>query len=852
MVYDAGDNLVATVDLNGARTTYVWDLCMLVAVANPLNERTSYSYNRFKSRVAQMNPLGFVTTFGFDNMNRPTGMQDALGNFTTSVYDKSRKIADMDALGFLTSYSHDFSNRLVGVQDPRGHVWTNVYDNRDLVARMDPQGNLSTNVFDKVGRQIASVSPMGLRTTSVFDGAGQLSAGVDPMGFHTTFTHDNAGNRTVVQDPGGKLTTTAYLANRNLPEATIDAMGYRTTYAHDQQSRLVSTRDANGGFVTNIFDSVGRLSVVQNQMGENARQYGYDLAGRVVTMADAAGRLRTHTFDVAGQNTATRFPDGKIVTNQFDRIGQRTTMIDWGGTSTYTFNGRGSQSGQTDAAGFVQVYSHDANGNRTGLELVGTGKFTSTFDSLNRLASAQKPGNLLYTMQYDPDSRRTTMLLGQGSRRQYQFDARGQLTTQIELNTSNAPICTIVDGYDAVGNRITRNLDGTLATWTYDDKYRLTGQQKAGQSATYTMDGVGNLKTMWEGGDFPKTFTHNAADRLVTMVEGANLTTYAHTGYGALASEVTGNATTAYAYSGQDQLILVTPPSGFSSTYAYDGDGMRRTAQEGNVQPTTTVWDGSDYLLLNEPAANRVVLTLDSEIVACGAKDLLTDPLGSLVKEISAGASLGSLVELYPYGTMVPTSPKTSTPFVYIAAYGYYKDTAERDYVRARELMKATGRWMQIDPMWPDEEEYEVALSSPVTFADPSGLGCTPTEVLKCLRRGYSGCVEIRNTFRFLCFLIRTRTAKCTGKPSKTLCRPCPTPCFVRHLVPTGTPHHPCPGGHLHMYYYEQRPYPDCRCYLSKMAVPICWDNANPDPAGIRRCAPGTGRGGGEPGVIKP
>ena len=341
---------------------------------------------------------------------------------------------------------------------------------------------------------------------------------------------------------------------------------------------------------------------------------------------------------------------------------------------------------------------------------------------LNRLASAQKPGNLLYTMQYDPDSRRTTMLLGQGSRRQYQFDARGQLTTQIELNTSNAPICTILDGYDAVGNRITRNLDGTLATWTYDDKYRLTGQLKPGQSATYTMDGVGNLKTMWEGGDFPKTFTHDDADRLVTMVEGASLTTYAYTAYGALASEATGNATTAYAYSGQDQLILVTPPSGFSSTYAFDGDGLRRTAQEGNVQPTTTVWDGSDYLLLSEPGANRVVLTLDSEIVACGSKDLLTDPLGSLVKEISAGASLGTLVEMYPYGSLVKGTGTPTTPYVYIAAYGYHCDNAERDYVRARELMKKLGRWMQMDPLWSEAAAYKYGLDAPLTFVDMSGM----------------------------------------------------------------------------------------------------------------------------------
>ncbi|BBO22425.1 MAG: hypothetical protein AMXMBFR19_22150 [Chthonomonadaceae bacterium] len=292
------------------------------------------------------------------------------------------------------------------------------------------------------------------------------------------------------------------------------------------------------------------------------------------------------------------------------------------------------------------------------------------------------------------------------------------------------------------GNRLTRNLDGNPITWSYDDLYRLTGQAKAGQVCTYTLDGVGNLKTMWEGGNFPRTFTFNAADRLVTMVEGSSLTTYAWTGYGALESEITGSQTTGYAYNGQDQLAVVTDPSGDKTTYSFDGDGFRRSVATTNqnqdpptLDVTTMVWDGSDYLLLNEPTQNRVVLTLEGEIVSCGSKDLLTDPLGSLVKEISAGASLGGLVQLTPYGTLLPTSEQVSIPFVYIAAYGYYNDTADRDYVRARELYKKLGRWMQTDPIWPIELPISYAAGRPLMEVDPTGLFTTqPIDCKGCGR----------------------------------------------------------------------------------------------------------------------
>lgn len=72
--------------------------------------------------------------------------------------------------------------------------------------------------------------------------------------------------------------------------------------------------------------------------------------------------------------------------------------------------------------------------------------------------------------------------------------------------------------------------------------------------------------------------------------------------------------------------------------------------------------DGRDGLLVNGPAGNRVVLSLESEILACGTKDLLADPLGSLVKKISAGAAFGSLIEFYPDGMLANGTP--TTPYI--------------------------------------------------------------------------------------------------------------------------------------------------------------------------------------------
>lgn len=107
---------------------------------------------------------------------------------------------------------------------------------------------------------------------------------------------------------------------------------------------------------------------------------------------------------------------------------------------------------------------------------------------------------------------------------------------------------------------------------------------------------------------------------------------------------------------------------------------------------------------------------------ACASKYLLAESLGSLVKEISAGASLGGLVQLTPYGTLLPTSEQVSIPFIYVAAYGYYYDSAERDYVRARELYKKLCRWMQVDPIWPNQKNYLYVAANPIALSDGAGL----------------------------------------------------------------------------------------------------------------------------------
>lgn len=168
------------------------------------------------------------------------------------------------------------------------------------------------------------------------------------------------------------------------------------------------------------------------------------------------------------------------------------------------------------------------------------------------------------------------------------------------LRTTNA---NIVDGYDAVSNRTSRNRDGGLTTWTYDDKYRLLTQQRSGFYATMTYDSTDNILTKHNQGSDPMTFTVDASNRIVTMVQGDANYAFTYDNNGNLTAEagtVGGDPSSSkvYVYDQENRMILDRDVIGVGFakyTMTYDGDGLRRSLHIGSTK-TTFIWDGTDYL----------------------------------------------------------------------------------------------------------------------------------------------------------------------------------------------------------------------------------------------------------------
>ncbi len=151
-----------------------------------------------------------------------------------------------------------------------------------------------------------------------------------------------------------------------------------------------------------------------------------------------------------------------------------------------------------------------------------------------------------------------------------------------------------IDTYDAGGRKTKQVRDGNPSTYSYDGINRLTGQQKAGAFATFTMDSVGNVLSKWHQGRQPITMIYDPASRITTIQDGPTLVTQTYDSNGNMILENRGGVLSTYSYDRENRLSVLNDV-GALSTMTYAGNGLRRTKQAAG-KLTTYIWDGTDYL----------------------------------------------------------------------------------------------------------------------------------------------------------------------------------------------------------------------------------------------------------------
>ena len=468
-----------------------------------------------------------------------------------------------------------------------------------------------------------------------------------------------------------------------------------TSYAYDADNELLSVADTvtNGGYVADQPVTYKRADGNRTQMVDESgtTSYTYDGLERLVSSTDGAGNTVTYGYDLNGDVTCLSYPNSAantcktigtgigIVTYSYEAAGQATSMTDWLGNTT-DFS-----------------YDHDSNVTSTMLPSGTNATVTTAFDNADNLNSVSVTAGgtptTLVNLTRNADENIAANSAGSGT--SYGYDSLNHVTS------AGANSYT----YDAAGE-----LTSTAsAVGTSDYSYNTDGQlcwigSSAGTCASapsgstnYTYDSVGERTAITPSSGEPTTYGWDQAGTLTCE------TTANNSGY---------NCT--------------NPNSAASSTYTYNGDGLRisDTPASANTQEFTwdtlsstpqLLMDGTNFYLYGPNVGTAPI----EQISVSGSIPtyLVSDNTG-VREQLSSIGGVEGTNSYDAYGNC--SSCTSSTPFGFAGAY---TDATGLSYLINRYYDPTTGQFISVDPLVTITGlPFAYANDNPINDTDSLGL----------------------------------------------------------------------------------------------------------------------------------
>ena len=520
----------------------------------------------------------------------------------------------------------------------------------------------------------------------------------DALGEETTYTDRNGTTHAYAYDALGRLTTDAVTAFGTGVDTSVAQIGY--TYTDQGQRAMATSYDGSGTVVNQTRDSYDAFG---NLAGE----------AQAVTGAVAVGTPTVgYTTDpTTGRMTSMTYPNGRTLTYNYatgldGNISRLTSISDGSGTiQSYGYQGLATPLAATNGNGVTQTRTLDALGR------VATNTYTD--------ASGTTIDGQQYT--YDPNSnvlsRRNLVLPGQSEL--YTYDGLNRLTTFARgaLNgdgtaISGAPTGTESWNYDSVGNWKGNTLNGTTTSRTNNAQ----NQVNTVGTATLAYDANGNTLTDNNG----QQYVYDAWNRVVTVKNAA------------------GTTIAAYTYDAQNRRVTETHGTTITALY-YSKNWQVIEEREGGVTTKQYVWspfyvDGLVERDDHDPTTGGTALNrrLYAQQDANYNTTSLTDASGTVVERY-AYDPYGAVTVLNPDGTVRGDGSASASGYGMVNLYEgmRFDPVTGLYYARNRQgYDPSEGRFIQPDPTGGayvnGADLYQFDLSSPLVYADPSGLGAMP------------------------------------------------------------------------------------------------------------------------------
>jgi len=326
----------------------------------------------------------------------------------------------------------------------------------------------------------------------------------------------------------------------------------------------------------------------------------------------------------------------------------------------------------------------------------------NTKSQITKIEHKDSNGNIFQSFAYTLDNIGNRLKIVQENNRTvtYSYNSVNQLTIEKVTNDPNGHNTTTEYSYDAVGNLVSKSVDGVEISYTYNANDQLTDQD--GESFNY--DDNGNLITQ---GD------------------------------------------TTYSYNAQNQLIRVTTPTS-TIEYSYDANNNRITKSINNQTTHYLVDNNTRYAqVINESnATDTISYTYGNDLINHTTNSSTyyyhTDALGSTRSLTNSSSTLEESYNYTPYGKLLDSNA-TKTKFLYTGEF--FDSESDNYYLRARYYNPNTTRFISRDSYDGTANNpitlnhYAYGNSNPTMFVDPSGKWSIAQVTLGVVTAGYFGSV---------------------------------------------------------------------------------------------------------------
>ncbi len=519
--YNFESNLVEEIGANGARYIYTYAPGgRLMSESHAGIFKISYQYYPFgnvKSQISRFDNTGNSETyFEYDKAgnvkeqrvkNNGVGQAEsyAVTQFEYDQWGRQTKVCSFNDGQFDSEVSveYDWADRIV--KQIKGENGCSVvgfeYDHMgNIVKKTDALGNIETYTFDNAGRIISSTDRNGVVHSIQYDVMGNPLVKTNTDGTQTitkTYTYDKMGNLETVDDGNGLI------------YYYYDGSGNKTREYGKNTVKVFSYN--NGGLLTESEVYIGRTL-------EQKTLYTYNESGQVIKVSE--GYRNSSAID-----TVSEF--------QYDVLGRRTLVVNANGTSEKTeYNAAGLVTKLTNYSGpnviskYEYTYYYDGN-QRTKTDE--SGKTSYIYDDLGRLTEALLAAGTLQQYTFDDNGNRSTMTItkdGVPEVTEYAYDLNDRLITETKDGV------TTTYSYDHNGNMLGKSDGTSVVTQTFDLLNRMTTytDDETTASYTYNPDNMRRSKTVngvktehiWVGSEIALDITGSS---VVSYMRESNPTT---------------------------------------------------------------------------------------------------------------------------------------------------------------------------------------------------------------------------------------------------------------------------------------------------------------------------------------